>query len=65
MLSTVASGRGVPVASTALTPASSSSQLKRSPVASRTYTVSAVISGPIPTPATQQKLQTVLEHQKG
>ena len=50
MLSTVASGSGVPVASTAATPASSSSQLKRNPVASRTFTVWAVISGPIPSP---------------
>jgi hypothetical protein len=50
MLSTVASGSGVPVASTAAMPASSSSQLKRSPVAARIFTVWAVISGPIPSP---------------
>jgi hypothetical protein len=50
MLSTVASGRGVPVASTAAMPASSSSQLKRRPVASSTFTVWAVISGPMPSP---------------
>ena len=50
MLSTVASGSGVPVASTAAIPASSSSQLNRSPVASSTRTVWAVISGPIPSP---------------
>ena len=50
MLSTVASGSGVPVASTAATPASSSSQLNRRPVASSTFTVWAVISGPIPSP---------------
>ena len=46
----VASGSGVPVASTAAMPASSSSQLKRSPVASSTFTVCAVISGPMPSP---------------
>ena len=50
MLSTVASGSGVPVASTAAIPASSSSQLKRSPLASSTRTVWAVISGPMPSP---------------
>ena len=50
MLSTVASGSGVPVASTAAIPASSSSQLNRRPVASSTLTVSAVISGPMPSP---------------
>jgi hypothetical protein len=50
MLSTVASGSGVPVASTAAMPASSSSQVKRRPVASSTRIVWAVISGPIPSP---------------
>ena len=46
MLSTVASGSGVPVASTAAMPASSSSQSNRRPVASSTFTVCGGDLGP-------------------
>jgi hypothetical protein len=50
MLSMVASGSGVPVASTAATPASWSSHSNEIPVALSTFTVSEVISGPMPSP---------------
>ena len=50
MLCSVPSGIGVPAFSTAAMPATCSSQSKATPVAESTFSVAAVISGPIPSP---------------
>ena len=50
MLSSVALGSGVPALSTAVMPPYCSSQSNRIPNASSTWSVAAVISGPIPSP---------------
>jgi len=57
-LARVSSGSGEPVSSMAMPPRSASSKVNvtswRTPIAPRTLTASAVISGPMPSPGSRQ-----------